>query len=381
MKAYNETWIKNAAIQAQAENWQQQGLLAEADLQKIKTALPDESYQPIVWIKIGLFIFTNIAFLFGSAFMGLGGFYEIWGVWAFINAAVAIFVLELFIKNRKLRHSGVDNALLYIGLGAVAGCFFSIFETSPNAVAWCMLPVLAVAVYRYADVVAALALLITFFYVLSTILFESTIGKMLAPFVFMAVSGLIYALVRRKDQQFKFLYWANCCWVLEVAALILLYVSGNYAVVRAGSEALLGSQGEIQFAPLFWVFTFVIPLVYVWFSVRQKDRKLLIIGLLCLVSAVITFRTYHAIVPTEIALLLGGLFLLVSAVLLIPTPTRHGGSNCKAWCCRSLRSKPSSKPPTSNWAVVTLAVAVRAKSTNERKKSLPLPTSLSTHKK
>lgn len=326
MKAYNETCIKNAAIQAQAENWQQQGLLAEADLQKIKTALPDESYQPIVWIKIGLFIFTNIAFLFGSAFMGLGGFYEIWGVWAFINAAVAIFVLELFIKNRKLRHSGVDNALLYIGLGAVAGCFFSIFETSPNAVAWCMLPVLAVAVYRYADVVAALALLITFFYVLSTILFESTIGKMLAPFVFMAVSGLIYALVRRKDQQFKFLYWANCCWVLEVAALILLYVSGNYAVVRAGSEALLGSQGEIQFSPLFWVFTFVIPLVYVWFSVRQKDRKLPIIGLLCLVSAVITFRTYHAIVPTEIALLLGGLFLLVSAVLLIRylQTERHG---------------------------------------------------------
>jgi len=316
-KAYNEVWVKNAAIQAQAENWQQQGLLSDATLQKIKTTLPDESYQPMIWIKIGLFIFANIAFMFGSALIGLFGFFEIWGIFGLLNSVGALVVLELIIKNRKLRHSGVDNALLYIALSGFTAFVFSFFETSPNVVLWIMLPVLACAVYRYADQLVALGLLLAVFYLLSTVLFESTLGKMLAPFAFMAVAGAVYALVRGKSEQFHFLYWANCYWIWEVSALILCYLSVNYAVVRSGSEALLGSKGEIQFAALFWGFTFLIPLVYLYFSVRQKDRKLLIIGILSVIGAVITFLAYFPIVPTELALLAGGLLLLGVSISLI----------------------------------------------------------------
>jgi hypothetical protein len=325
-KPYNHTWLKNAAIQGQARAWQQQGLLSSTDLQNIKTALPDESYQPLIWIKIGLFIFTNIAFVFGSAFTGLVGAYEIWGFWGLLNAVAAGFFLEIFIKNRKLRRSGPDNALLYLALGGIVIFLYSLFETTPNLVAWCMVVVLAFATYRYADPLVALVLLFLSFYLISTILFEHTFGKMLAPFVFMAASGGIYAIVRAKDRQFNFLYCANCLWTCEVAALVLLYASGNYAVVRAGSEALLGSKGEIQFAPLFWGFTFLIPLVYLYFAVRHKDRKLLILGLLGVVAAFITLRTYHQILPLEIALLLAGVALLVISILLIrylQTP-RHG---------------------------------------------------------
>ena len=328
MKVYNETWLKNAAIQQQSENWNRQSWLTDETLAQIKKVFPDESYQPIIWIKCGLFIFTSIAFSFGSGFFALFGL-NAPEIYALVNAIAAVLGLEILIKDKKLRHSGADNALLYIALGAVFGFLFTLFESVNNAVFWGMLPVLAIAVYRYADRLVALALFANVFWLLSTYLFESTVGKMLAPFVFMAFSAGVYALVRGKSERFRFLYWADCLWICEVSALVVFYLSGNYAIVRTGSEALLGSKGEIQFAPLFWGFTFLIPVVYVYFGLRKKDRKLLIIGILAMVGAVITFRTYHAIVPVEIALSVGGALMILVAILLIRylQTERHGLSD------------------------------------------------------
>lgn len=328
MKVYNETWLKNAAIQQQAENWNRQSWLTDETLAQIKKVFPDESYQPIIWIKCGLFIFTSIAFSFGSGFFALFGL-NAPEIYALVNAIAAVLGLEILIKDKKLRHSGADNALLYIALGAVFGFLFMLFESLNNAIFWGMLPVLAIAVYRYADRLVALALFANVLWLLSTYLFESTVGKMLASFVFMAFAAGVYALVRGKSERFRFLYWADCLWICEVSALVVLYLSGNYAVVRAGSEALLGSKGEIQFAPLFWGFTFLIPVVYVYFGLRKKDRKLLIIGILAMVGAVITFRTYYAIVPVEIALSVGGALMILVAILLIRylQTERHGLSD------------------------------------------------------
>ena len=244
MKAYNETWLKNAAIQAQTENWNRQGLLTDETRSQIKKTFPDESYQPIIWIKGGLFIFTCIAFSFGSAFFALFGL-NAPEIYALINAVAAVVGLEFLIKEKQLRHSGADNALLYIALGAILVFLLTVFESATNAIFWGMLPVLAIAVYRYTDRLVALALFADALWLLSIYLFESTVGKMLAPFVFMAFAAGVYALVRGKSEQFRFLCWADCFWILEVAALVVFYVGGNYAVVRAGSEALLGSKGEI----------------------------------------------------------------------------------------------------------------------------------------
>ena len=56
---------------------------------------------------------------------------------------------------------------------------------------------------------------------------------------------------------------------------------------------------------------------------------MLIIGLLAVVGAIITFRTYYAIVPLEIALSVGGALLILGATSLIRyfQTERHGLSD------------------------------------------------------
>jgi len=117
--------------------------------------------------------------------------------------------------------------------------------------------------------------------------------------------------------------------VLRTLALATFYLAGNYLVVREGNAALLGGYGPSApppLAPVFYLFTAVVPLLYLYLGLRRHDRLLLLLGVLAVAFSIFTVRYYHAIMPPEVAATLAGLVLIglsLAALRYLRTP-RHG---------------------------------------------------------
>jgi hypothetical protein len=331
MKAYNPLWSENDFIQKTAQKWLKRGFLSKEQSSEIEKNYPYDYYAPNIFLKIGLFIFTILAAGFSISIMSIFfvSIYE-----SNLNAAaiiqslmiggVFLFLLENLIKNRKLYHSGVDNALIYMALGAFCTSIYFLFEKL-NPPTWLFLmlflPLFVAATIRYAESVVCT---LTYFLILGifvTIALESFWGKMLLPFIVMVVSAGMYFVVKKLSARKDYLYYETCLSILKTLSLITFYLGGNYLIVREGNALInniyLPVSPQVAFAPIFYFFTTIIPIGYIFFGLRYRDRLILILGLITLGFSIFTYRFYFSILPVEIALTLGGVLLIGLAAGLI----------------------------------------------------------------
>ena len=331
MKAYNQQWLENEFIQKTAQKWLKQGFLSEVQCLEIEKNYPYNYYNPNVFLKIGLFIFTILAAGFSIGIMSifLVGIYS-----ANLNIAIAIqslliggvffFLLENLIKNRQLYHSGVDNALIYMALGAFCTTIYFLFEKS-NPSTWLFLilflPLFIATTIRYAESVVCT---LTYFLIVGIfvmIALESFWGKTLLPFILMIVSTGMYFLVKKLSSRKDYLYYETCLTIFKTLSLITFYLGGNYLIVREGNALInnlyLSTSPQVAFAPMFYFFTTVIPIAYLFFGFRYRDRLILILGFITLGFSIFTYRFYFSIIPIEIALTLGGVLLIALSAGLI----------------------------------------------------------------
>lgn len=327
MKAYNPLWSENDFIQKTAQKWLKQGFLSKEQSSEIEKNYAHEYYDPNIFLKIGLFIFTILAAGFSIGIMSIFfvGIYE-----NNLNAAAVIqslmiggvffFLLENLIKGRQLYHSGVDNALIYMALGAFCTTIYFLFEKL-NPPTWLFLilflPLFVATTIRYAESVVCT---LTYFLILGifvTIALESFWGKTFLPFIVMLVSAGIYFLVKRLSTRKDYLYYETCLTILKTLSLVTFYLGGNYLIVREGNALInnlyLSVSPQVAFAPMFYFFTIIIPIGYIFFGLRYRDRLILILGLITLGFSVFTYRFYFAVLPIEIALTLGGVLLMTLA--------------------------------------------------------------------
>ncbi|MCY7350109.1 MAG: hypothetical protein LH606_05520 [Cytophagaceae bacterium] len=338
-KPYNEAWIRARAIQTQAREWQRKGLLNAEQLERIKTIFPDSFYKANLWVKIALFLFTLLLNSCASGlaasvlFTALSESLVAAGILMILFGVGYYFILENFIHERRLFHSGIDNALLYSMVGSLVGGLCLIFsEVIGDNKLWLYgllaLPVLVWAVVRYASRLLTVAAFGCLLFIVFGIAISSAWGKALLPFIVMAVAGVVYFFVKKADHRESSFYWAECLTVAEVIALILFYAGGNYYVVREGNALLLGAStaGQIPFAALFYTFTVLIPVAYLAFAIRRKDRLLLRLGLLVLAASIVTFQHYFPALSWAGFLSLSGLVLIGLAWIFTRflTPARSG---------------------------------------------------------
>ncbi|HEX8428965.1 hypothetical protein [Hymenobacter sp.] len=309
-----------------------------AQLSAIQAAHPLDYYRPTIFLRITLFIFTSIGLLAGSGFAALvfsGGFSSgvseetlllTTGVLSIIGSLIA---LEFAIKESRLCHSGIDNALLYYLLGwivfllvylthktATSGLYEGNTSTSSYTITTLLLvlPVLLAATVRYADRLVAAAAYATSLLLLASVLLEFPIGRLILPFAVMLASVAAYFLGKKLSLRPDHLYYKPCLQVLKVLSLLTFYLGGNYLVVREGnallSDALVSAQ--IPFAWLFYFFTAGIPVAYIIVGLRRHDRVWLLVGLLIVVFSLYTLRHYRSVLPPEIAATLAGAVLIVA---------------------------------------------------------------------
>lgn len=314
-KAYNETWVQNLDVQRVTQSWKDKNLITTAQFEQVKTEFPESFYRPGIFVKIGLFLFTLVAGSFFTGFISLffldGGGEKSFAVLSILCSVCFFFVLEYFIKDRKLFHSGIDNALLYMATGAALIPIFIIFEDL-KIWQYCVF-ILIIHVFvclRYADIFTTLIGVIVLYAFFANLMVGFPLGKALLPFAMMIISGIIYSLNRKKQD----VYYRDSQTVIEIVALVVFYLGGNYYVVREGNALLADLLSpvapQIPFSTLFYLLTAAIPLLYVALGLKNKDRVLLIIGLLITAFSCFTYRYYFDIIPVEVLLSVAGALLI-----------------------------------------------------------------------
>lgn len=298
-KAYSETWIENLYIQETSKEWLSQKLISSEQFEAIKNFFPQDFYRPNIWIRIALFLFTcmTCSFFVSCFSLFLLAFDSSHTIVAISLACSLIFffALEFLIKDRKLLHSGIDNAMLYAVIIGLIIPVAILFEARLDVWQYAILLLLLLlpTVYRYADVFIAAIAYFTLLVFVGDLMMKFPLGKALLPFAIMFVSIAVYMVVKRIDS----LYYSKCKNVISFLSLITFYLGGNYYIVREGNAMLNDLVSlvspQIPFAPVFYIFTFFIPLAYLILGLRSKNRTVFLTGLLCMGFTAYTLTYYN----------------------------------------------------------------------------------------
>lgn len=344
-QAYDPEWAFYAALRRQAARWQRQQQLSAAQLAEIEAAYPLSYYRPAWPLRVGLFLFA----LLGLSMAGVFSFvitHESPLFAGLLHCAACFGVLELLIKERRFYQAGADNALLYAGLSGAVGLIVYVSYTYLWPVhlgqdftpAYALAPLLLIlalllaATVRYADALTTAAAVAVALLMAALVIVLIPFGLALLPFLLMGTAGLLlrlhHALTRRLAGTQLTDYYASCLLVLKVLALVVLYLAGNYLVVREGNAALhnLSVSAQVPFASVFYALTAGIPLLYIVLGLRRADRPMLLLGMLALAFSVFTLRHYRSLLPPEIAAVVAGAILTVMAGALLRwlRPARFG---------------------------------------------------------
>ena len=317
MIAYNRTWLDAFKIKEKAKEWLKKGLITEGVSKSIEEKYPEDFYSPNVFIRIGLFLFGSILILAIAAFIAL-----LFGLDSTTGFAIICLFLGILcfvaLENIVKKHyqSGLDDVFLYAGLWfIVGGLAYMMFKFDDLLPLLCLaFPFLLFASIRYID---RLLTAMTFCCLgLIIILFFQRIAPSVAlyilPFIGMIYSSIAYFWTIKNKDKYDLRHWSGNMDILEAVALIAFYASGNYYVLQQAGLAYFGIE-TVAMDWLFWIFTFVVPLAYIYSGLMRKDRWMLNIGLVCVAASILSYRYYFHVLSLEVAAILGGAVLLAIA--------------------------------------------------------------------
>ena len=331
MNSVMKTWylqsnIHNLLTMEQAGSWFRRGLISTGQYFSIQAASRPAYKRSNFFIRAGMFVLTLIACsgsfgLFGlilNVFDGEAGLKVI----LMLASALSFFILHRFIREKGHYCTGVDDALLYCGLGLLI-TFIQLTFNHLNADFMLVLylssfPFLLAASVLFID---RLLSILSFFCLLAIVfllvLKAGTGGKMLLPFIVMFFSAGIYLLTRKSSKEDNLFIWKECFRYVGYAAMAVFYLAGNYFVVREGNALLSGAplpEGEdIPMAFLFYAWTVLLPVAYCWAGLKRREYAFLNAGILFVFVAVLTIRHYYSVLPLEWALVAGGFIVLAGS--------------------------------------------------------------------
>ena len=321
MIAYDKTLLDNVYIYEEAKQLKDSGFISREQYKTISYQLPKLKSHNNFFFRAGFFVLGSMLYSSICGFISLlvmGIIENAYLFFIYLFALIGFGAKEFMSKNGKYFGFGLDDAFILAAIGTLVTAVGLTFEQNYTTNYLAVLIVLAIVssiVYlRYLHVSLALLACLGITASLAYMTFEYlTIGKSILPFVLLLFAGFGYFISKKILRNLTLPYYYNGLKLTTYFCLILFYLVGNYYVVRELNASLSGNyydnglSSEIPFAQFFWAFTISIPVVYLVFSLKNKDRIMLWIGFLALCFAIFTFRTYHHVLPPEVALTIGGL--------------------------------------------------------------------------
>ena len=142
------------------------------------------------------------------------------------------------------------------------------------------------------------------------------IAALILPFMTMLFAIITYLITLKIQNKIALRFWKNNVDIIEGLSLITFYASGNYFIIQKANEMYFNNP-IVAMPYLFWAFTFIVPFLYIYQGLKQKNRLILSVGLLAIAVSVATFRNYFHVMPLEIAAIIGGAILLATAYFAI----------------------------------------------------------------
>lgn len=321
MTAYSHDELYNCYVNSEANSGFESSEISTESLAGIKESYPCKFYAPGLFIAIALGIVTVIAIIF-TGFL----------VWLLANAdfstgitficvlmtSISYVLLEWMVKRKKYFNAGVDNALMLMVLGFLAGALVAAVG-NPS---WVFFNGLMTIVslwlsIRFADsfmtlVSCSFFLIFCFLIILKT----GNAAVVYFPFAMMAIIAILYYSVAKLKKQTSFVY-EKCISVLSVFLLLAFYAAGNYWLVSELQSGIYSTHVPFSFGWLFWIFTYAIPIMYIAYGILKKDLVPIRSGIILVVATVFTYKYYHDLLPLEVEMLLAGLLLVAISYYLI----------------------------------------------------------------
>jgi hypothetical protein len=323
MLAYHKDLLENEALISNAKSLYQQKFISKEQLKEVTSNLNSLDSNSNVLIRFGFFLLG--CFLFSSIIGSMALVFmpvidSNYLLLPFVYFIIGTIVLEILTKKNYFKH-GLDDAFiictqltLYIGIGMVL--------ESSLMVCLAMFVFGAIFCIRYVNALSMFVScvgLMTFVFI--GITEHSIISSALLPFIAFIIAVLLYIIYLKLNAIDGFYFYEFAFQNLKIFSLILGCFSLNYMVVRELSVTLLNVAvlpgKDIPLAFIFYATTFIIPALYIAYSLFKKDRIMLFVGIATFAYSIFTIRYYHQLMPIEVALVIGGVVLFVIAYLSI----------------------------------------------------------------
>ncbi len=322
---YNEEWLHSLRVIKESKTWLKSKLISEAQFKGITEVYKAGFYHPNFVIRILIFIATLLGLSgvtgvlaliildtnetvisIGSMLYGIGSF-------AFLDRAI--------IKNSNHYKSGLTEALIYHACGFTIAGFAGLIDFAILPILFGAAVVTGYAAYRYLDLVTTTSSFLLVAYIIFHVLYEmGGIAQMIIPFAFILIFTPTYFFIARLRKKQGAEIWQNNLLLIESLLLLVIYLAGNYLVVRELTINLMGLTLEpgqdIPFAFLFYILTLLIPVLYLYFGIKRKKMVLIRVSLLVIAFSVFTFKYYYGFNLPEISLTVAGIMLLGISLML-----------------------------------------------------------------
>lgn len=310
MIAYNKTLLENTFLVEEAIDLKKSGFIQDANLNAIKQQLTTLKTSRNIFVRAGSFLLGALLYLsiIGLLFLIIFNLNSDFKMAGFIISFIGLGILELLCSQNFFRH-GLDDAFI-IGVQLSFYSAIVVDSDSPIGAFISMIIIGLVFAIRYVNTLSFLVFLSGIVFLLSYILIEHTEISAILPFVLLAVAVGFYYTYQRFKGNLKLYFYSDVLEWFFIYTLFLAYISVNYFVVRTLSEELLSAdytQSDVPFGWMFYLLMFAVPLVYIFYSLKTKNRTMLYIGGLTFVLSIATFRYYHSVLPAEWALIFSGL--------------------------------------------------------------------------
>lgn len=320
MIAYNKILLENTFLVDEAIDLKNSGFIQEENLNTIKSQLKTLKTSSNIFVRAGFFLLGALLYLsiIGVLFLLIMNSSSDFKAVGFIISIVGIVVLELLSHQNYFRH-GLDDAFL---IGAQLSFYSAVVVDSDSPISGFVSMIiigLAFAI-RYVNTLSFMVFLTGIVFLISYFLIEYTAISSILPFILFTVAIGFYNLHQKFKDDIALYFYEDVLHWFFIYALFLGYFSINYFVVRTLSEELLSadySKSAMPFGWLFYILMFIVPLAYVFYALKAKNRTMLYIGALTFVISILTVRFYHSILPVEWALLLAGLALFAFVYAII----------------------------------------------------------------
>ena len=334
MPAYNSNDLYSSLVQQQASASFRDECIGEKSYRKILQSHPDKLYTPNYFIRIALGLLTIIAVLFVTVLLVLlsSTSQSNQFVTLCIFLGIACYAaLELLLKRKKFYNAGVDNILMASVIIFIISSFFvSSSTTNYILISGTSMILCLYLCMRFADAfMASISYLSFFVFIFLLYIKMGSIAKITAPFLMLATSAITHSIMKNLEKKDRLIIYNFCIKSVKFLTLITFYASANYFVVKELSTQMFGLQltihDGIPLGWLFWILTFTIPVIYIFYGIKGKDFLFIRTGLGLIATTIFTIRYYHNIFPLEISMFIAGTITIAisySLMQYLKTPKR-----------------------------------------------------------